>query len=530
MLTVSLVGPFRVTDESGQDFAPKGAKARALLAILALSKEKRRSRVWLRGRLWSTSGPSQGADSLRQSLTELRKALGPYAAALVTDRRSVSLASDLVDVQLPNVGDDQNVELCEDVDVSDPAYLEWLANVRDRFRTANGSAPALIELQPDTSIPVVVFSLAHAVPEDVLWVFQTLRESISVLLGEGGSINVVNERDDLPNLSTGKRPYFFVVFDVNSVPGQAVVSMRLECGNDGRTIWSSGQKWLSNDGGDETIWELNKLAYHAHEETSSALAASHGELSGANSALALAALGRKRLFEYSKESLMDADRLFSAAYQVEPHGAFLAWRCFLRNTATIEHLSDSFLDPVNRSDLIEQAIMDNSTSSFVLAVASQDAMARQNDVKLAKALVLDALDRNTANPLGIGILSNLQSLEGEADASLHSAKRAQSLVDNQSYRGFWSAFVCLSYMAKGDYEQAAFQANMGHYLAPRFLAAQRLLYVANVALGRESQAMTILQKIRKREPEFSKHHLFRNDYPNRTLRVTGILDHIENSK
>ena len=269
---------------------------------------------------------------------------------------------------------------------------------------------------------------------------------------------------------------------------------------------------------------MNKLAFWTHEQAAGALAEAHGQRDATNNAYALAIMGRNRLFEFSRESLKDADRMFAAAYQLEPQGSFLAWRHFLRNTTAIEHLSDDFLEPINRGDLIEQAVIDSSTNSFVLAVASQDALGRQNDLGLAKALVDDALERNPVNPLGLGFLSNIHTLNGEFQKSIKAAERAQSLVQSQSYRGFWSMFLCMSHMAQGDYEKAVFHANMAHYLMPRLLAAQRFLYALNEALGRESQALTVMRKIRKREPDFSKQHLFRNDYPSRTMRHSGIMD------
>ncbi len=522
MLSISLTGTFRVTDSDGRDVTPKSAKARGLLTILALSKDMRRSRVWLRGKLWSTSGQAQGSDSLRQCLTEVRRALGDNAA-LVTDRRSVALAPDQVELHLPGEDDDAG-ELCTDVDVADPVFQDWLRGMRAKRAGGLRQMPALAGVSSDAAKTVVVLSLAHAVPEEAQWVYQSLREAIALLLREGGNIHVVNERDPLPgNARMGAR-YFFVVFDVAAVSGQAVISTRIESGADGRTLWNSGQKWLANDGSDKTIWELNKLAFWTHEQTASALADAHGDRDGATNAYALAIRGRNRLFEFSRESLKDADRLLAAAYQMEPQGSFLAWRHFLRNTATIEHLSDDFLEPINRYDMMEQAVIDSSTNSFVLAVASQDALGRQNDLSLAKALVDDALERNPVNPLGLGFLSNIHTLNGDHDLSIQAAERAQSLVHNQSYRGFWSMFLCMSHMAKGDYETAAFHANMAHYLMPRLLAAQRFLYALNEALGRESQALTVMRKIRKREPDFSKQHLFRSDYPSRTMRRTRILD------
>ncbi|MDA8586664.1 hypothetical protein N9L47_10430 [Rhodobacteraceae bacterium] len=523
MLVITFTSLFRVTDDIGRDVTPRSAKARGLLAILALTRDMRRSRSWLRGKLWSASGPAQGSDSLRQALTEIRRALGPEADALFTDRRLVALDPDKVTINVPAAGTPEARDICGDIEVTDPEFQSWLDGVRHQ-QAGGGAVAASPPQMKRGSTATVVFTLAHNVPNDVQWVYQALREDISRLLRESGEIDIITEHGPLPASIDGRAQLNFIVMDVNAVSGQAVVSIRLECGATGKTMWNSGQKWLANDPSDETIWELHQLSYWTHEQTAHCIAETFGEPSGGNNAYALAIRGRKRLFEFSLESIIDADRMFAASYQIEPRGAFLAWRHFLRNTAIFEHLTDDFLEPINQVDLIDQAMVDDPTNSLVLAVASQDAFLRGNDLELASALVSDAINKNEVNPLGLGFQSNIFILNGQFDKSIQAAARAQSLVSNQSYRGFWSMFSCMSHVANGDYETAAFHANMSHYLMPRMVAAQRFLYALNEALGRESQALTVSRKIRKREPNFSKKDLFRSDYPVGTMRRTGIME------
>ena len=91
-LGISVIGAFRVLARDGEDLTPRGRKARALLAILALTPTRRRSRPALQDKLWSDRGPEQGADSLRQTLTEIRRAFGErYRSCLITDMRGVGL-------------------------------------------------------------------------------------------------------------------------------------------------------------------------------------------------------------------------------------------------------------------------------------------------------------------------------------------------------------------------------------------------------------------------------------------------------
>src|SRR3954447_12004927 len=103
-LRVCVIGAFRVLTHDGQDLTPRGRKARALLAILALTPSRRRSRPALQDKLWSDRGPEQGAASLRQTLTEIRKALGErYRDCLVSDLHGIGLAEGRVAVDLDDV-------------------------------------------------------------------------------------------------------------------------------------------------------------------------------------------------------------------------------------------------------------------------------------------------------------------------------------------------------------------------------------------------------------------------------------------
>ena len=58
-MKLRLVGQFRLLDGLGIDRSPRGAKARAVLAMLVQVPEHRRSRRWLEARLWSDRGADQ---------------------------------------------------------------------------------------------------------------------------------------------------------------------------------------------------------------------------------------------------------------------------------------------------------------------------------------------------------------------------------------------------------------------------------------------------------------------------------------
>lgn len=156
---IQMIGMFKVSDSSGQDRTPRGMKSRALLALLCQTPGHRRPRRWLEQRLWSDRGQEQASGSLRQALTELRKALGPLAVQLTSDRDSVALegfSTDLSDIAATRDALAAGREFLEGIDILDPAFNLWLLEERARVGAQTTAA-----VQPGAR-PVVPFSLRVA--------------------------------------------------------------------------------------------------------------------------------------------------------------------------------------------------------------------------------------------------------------------------------------------------------------------------------------------------------------------------------
>src|SRR5689334_5456654 len=139
-IRICVIGAFRVLAPDRQDLTPRGRKARALLAILALTPTRRRSRSALQDKLWSDRGPEQGAASLRQTLTEIRRAFGErYRDCLVSDMRSIGLDPNRVaiDVDTADLSEFaatvEAPQLLDDIDVADDEFEHWLRNQRAGF-------------------------------------------------------------------------------------------------------------------------------------------------------------------------------------------------------------------------------------------------------------------------------------------------------------------------------------------------------------------------------------------------------------
>src|SRR5262252_677090 len=93
-LYLRLFGTLQFETDGGRVFVLPTKKTKALLAYLAYHSGQPHERAKLAALLWEDSGEMQARESLRQSLSLLRKALSPrHADALITRADTVELKS-----------------------------------------------------------------------------------------------------------------------------------------------------------------------------------------------------------------------------------------------------------------------------------------------------------------------------------------------------------------------------------------------------------------------------------------------------
>jgi TolB-like protein/two-component SAPR family response regulator len=148
-LRIRLLGPMTVVLD-GLPVAIAAKKARALLGYLALREGSEVARGILTELLWGERGEGQARASLRQTLSELKRALGEAASSSILaskeavawaqgsawiDVRLVeSAASETDDAALREAAELAGGELMEGLSVGEAGFEQWLAAERERFR------------------------------------------------------------------------------------------------------------------------------------------------------------------------------------------------------------------------------------------------------------------------------------------------------------------------------------------------------------------------------------------------------------
>ena len=168
VVRLRLIGPISAWSASGRNVLPASPKARALLALTAMTGPRPAMRAWLAEQFWSNLPEFDARALLRQEVHRLQDALGPDSDILVATRDHVSFRSGSLWLDTSEVGQATvdrpaalsllDGELLEDLDGLDPSLDHWLTIARERLRDgARGVAEGLLRT---SQTPVEVISAA----------------------------------------------------------------------------------------------------------------------------------------------------------------------------------------------------------------------------------------------------------------------------------------------------------------------------------------------------------------------------------
>lgn len=159
-LRLFLLGPFQIAAPDGRDLTPRRHKANALLAMVAVADRGQRARSWLCARLWSDRSQEQALGSLRQSLSDLRRALGAdWRRYLRIDGFNVAVNLDTVWVDALALREEgafgiepEAGEFLEGIDVRDDEFEDWLTLERSYWQRLRERQPAPVAGQVPPAI------------------------------------------------------------------------------------------------------------------------------------------------------------------------------------------------------------------------------------------------------------------------------------------------------------------------------------------------------------------------------------------
>ncbi len=241
ILSIRLLGRISATDRHGIDVLPRGRKARALLAILALAAPAPILREQACQLLWSRRDREQARASLRQSIHELQESLARLGRdVLIIERGLLRLQRDAIRLDMDSFNDEDppartlpRATLLEDLTGLDQGFDRWLEeqrrkitrqivqraeNVLARPDSEPGSprtrqaAEYLLDLDPAHEAAgqaLIRLHILHGKRAAALQVFDALRAALLVagLTPSAETVELVADlRGGLPSTPTNIRP------------------------------------------------------------------------------------------------------------------------------------------------------------------------------------------------------------------------------------------------------------------------------------------------------------------------------------
>jgi tetratricopeptide (TPR) repeat protein len=536
-LEIRVIGGCRVVADDGKELTPRGQKARALLGILALTPARRRSRSALQDKLWSDRGPEQGAASLRQTLTEIRRAFGDrYRDCLLSDLRSVGLAAErvLVDLDATSTADlARTVEvprLLDDLDIADDEFEHWLRNQRSAFeeriiafKSATPARPSVPEPSPlPRHSPAVVRPWIRLLPP--LTISGESGTFLSRLLGDRITQGLADQWGiDISDDGKGSRGVQLRV-DTLQTSRDITVNVILIAA-DGRTqMWSGFDTISLGEGFISDAPRLHVLINRSIDAAGHYLSRTSSSADQAN-AFTHAFGGVQRMFKIDLEEVDRADEMLGTAYELDSKAIYLAWRAYARTFYVGEHMLADRRQAVEEADeLVRHALEADPHNATVLALASYVFSFAFRNYAAGHELAEQSIKCNATHPLGHAFLGRAKSYLGEHDAGYLAACRGRDLSGQAPYR-YKLHFLCgVTALLSGRFSEAVRAAEIASTMAPGYRPPQRYLVPLYLHLGERDKARDAIEKLRLIEPSFSLDAMRETSYPSTAVREARLLN------
>lgn len=531
--SISTRGRFFVEGAGGADLTPSRRKDRGLIALLAMAPQRRRSRAWLQGLLWSDRAPDQAAGSLRRTLCDLRRTLGEASCILASDRFEVWLTDAARIDQCDKLAG--LAELLEAIEVPDPAFEDWLRDLRATDRATGetqashpsqarpgasgaGFARSPIEGGPRRSDVVVICRSRGGHDRDADFFADCLIGALSERMEAEGAVAIQFDDETAPDRAVPQDTLLRIELSSLVEHGHWNAHMRALADRNRRFLWS-GRLRLPLDA--RRITSGSELPAFVSTSLSQILARYRASRPADPPPYLTMPRAAVRLFDGDRASLEAAERQLAGLPNGDWTPIALAWRAFARLTRVIE-FGETHPDVVGEAlELAETALRARSDNPLVAALAARVMLKLAGDVDRAHHLAQAAVRTGDQNPYSFNAAAQVHLIRGEWQAAYAAARRGRLMAEGLPHAHCWDMQVSLTALGIGDLTLSLKAARLVHARAPSYRPALRYLTAVSLLTGDAEGAKRHAGNLRLREPSFDLAHLARPDYPVQTLRATG---------
>jgi tetratricopeptide (TPR) repeat protein len=511
--------------------------------MLALSAENKRTRAWLQDKLWGSRGAKQGAASLRQSLSEIRRALGDEQGVLVADRYLLSLErkSFRLDLDEPAMQAGPEAELLEGFDIREEGFEDWLRGQRQALSERAATAaidnrvvarPARVDhgKQEVFLNRVVLVGSAQTGQQGASVIADSVLDSIAKTITELGAGRILDRRRescggvDLDENSPSHKT-LALHSDIFGSDTKQIIRLALLQQPANTLAWSSTLQ-LS---GDETLNINDPNVMRCINQVVSVAIDQFIKIrsdgSGRTAASTLCHSGILHLFRLGKMNFETADRLFASAFEIEPRGVYLAWRAYLRTFLLAERqYTCRQTVEAEALDFMYRALELEPHNSYVAGLSAHVQTMMRRSYVAAYELAERSIELNHANPIGWACLGIAKSYLGKSEEGFHHTLLARSIAGSAPFRYQIDALSCIAGTIAGEVGKAVHLAEASHALAPGFAPPLRYLSALYAHEGRHDLSFEMVRKLQVSEPDFCYDKLRDKAYPAAGLHLTSIIE------
>ena len=516
-VVVQMFGPFAMRTEAGTEITPRGRKACGLIAMLCLSPNFRRTRRWLQDHLWSDRGESQAAGSMRQTLAEIRRAMGGFADLLVTERGLVFLNE--IDIRIAD--EEAGQELLEGMDIRDEEFEEWLREARAvhrERRLLERTTPQEVIQNPRRPLRLVIETAAGASEIGE----QALVSGISGLIGRS-----MRDGLDIEILSgNGRRsPGSTIVADLTlcatMADGGRIAHIALEEGATKRQLWSElialGQEVEKGRIPEVLLRGINVSSSVAMGWLLNSRQNEGGELVHYRRAL-------DHLSRYTFRDFLEADHWFAAAYDASGRSVHLAWRAYLRSFLAAEMMpTDLLVLEEEARAFMRKAIAAEPYNSLVLSLCAQCEAMVFLDFINAYELARRSVEINPSNAFAWACLGVAESHLGRPGYGMQHCRKARAIAGTSIFASHIDILSCIVAVMAGEFSEARHFGEAAHGRAPSLVAPLRFLAALCFHDRDEMRGSIIVNRLKTLEPGFRVGHLRDPSYPAESLRKSALM-------
>ena len=537
--SIRLIGPLAIERADGVDVTPHGKRSKALLAMLTLAPNGTRSRKWLQSKLWSTRGEEQGAASLRQELSELRKSLRDAGLELLSaDREVVHL--DLQSIDLDYSGDlsarSATCDLLEGLDIRDPEFEEWLRDQRSewhRLVTQRSDMPAVPAVpmpgRAGTSLltpsRLCLGLVRDDGPENPAGraVGDLVLDLVVRSILDFEIIDVIDFRAAHASptpASEAALPDWLLQVRTSVLEDRVGVTLGLLAPGDNRLPWSNTD-FL--EFADLTGSESLRLMTFVNRAVFSILDLVldprfvRNEPRHQASRLALAAM--RQVFRIQEKDLDSAERMLAEAYALDPRSTYLGWLLFVFVTRLGERRvgrSGAFHDEVR--ECARRAVEADPFNPITLALTAHAHSFVFREYSYALELANRAVAANPMQAICWDMRALTLGYLGEVRQGYADAMRARALGGPPLYRYCIDTTCCILATLNGQFGEGIRHGERVLAQQPGYLPALRYSAACHGHLGHTAEAIRTVESLREWEPDFSLELISEQNYP-----IAGVL-------